>query len=246
MGKLPAFLFFPNDWARDMEEHPLEIEGAWIRICCKLWWGDKRGSVTKALQQWARILREPLEKTIYILQYLQSENIGNIKPDLQKLSENPDCNVSVTVESRRMVNDEKVREQTRLRVKRHREKDVCNDSVTPMKHSLSVSSSLLGTNVPNCPQKEIVDLWHVTLPKLPKIKIWDDTRQSNLRARWKEDETRQTIEWWQRFFEYFKMCPFLMGDVPPSNGRKQFYATLDWVVKRANFIKIIEGRYEEK
>uniref|UniRef100_A0A6H1ZZM1 Uncharacterized protein n=1 Tax=viral metagenome TaxID=1070528 RepID=A0A6H1ZZM1_9ZZZZ len=246
MGKLPAFPFYPNDWARDLEEHPLEIEGAWIRICCKLWWSDKRGSVTKALQQWARILREPLGKTLYILQYLQSENIGNIKPDLKKLSENPDCNVSVTVESRRMVNDEKVREQTRLRVKRHREKEVCNGAVTPMKHSLSVSSSLLGTNVPNCPQKEIVDLWHVTLPQLPKIKIWDETRQGNLRARWKEDESRQTVEWWQRFFEYFKGCPFLMGEVPPTNRHKQFYATLDWVIKKQNFIKIIEGRYEEK
>jgi len=28
MGKNPAFQFYPNDWARDLEEHTLEIEGA--------------------------------------------------------------------------------------------------------------------------------------------------------------------------------------------------------------------------
>jgi len=148
MGKNPAFQFYPNDWARDLEEHPLEIEGAWIRICCKLWWSTKRGSVTRALQQWARILREPLEKTLYVLQYIQAENIGYVTPGLQNFTpENLDCNVSVTVESRRMTRDEKDRELTRLRVKKFREKQPCNDPVTPMKQRSSSSSSSVDTKV---------------------------------------------------------------------------------------------------
>ena len=144
MSKNPAFQFYPNDWSRDLEEHPLEIEGAWIRICCKLWWSTKRGSVTRALQQWSRILRESLEKTLYILQYIQAENIGYVTPPLQKFSsENLDGNVLVTVESRRMTRDEKERELTRLRVKKYREKQPCNDPVTPMKQYSSSSSSII-------------------------------------------------------------------------------------------------------
>ena len=52
MGKAPAFQLYVMDWARDLEEHPLEIEGAWIRICCKLHWTG--GELTKSCEQWAR------------------------------------------------------------------------------------------------------------------------------------------------------------------------------------------------
>ena len=96
----------------------------------------------------------------------------------------------------------------------------------------------------NCPQKEIVDLWHEVLFDLPGIKIWDDTREGNLRSRWRMDEKYQSLDWWRGFFEYIRTCPFLMGEVEPVPGRKQFRATLPWVVIRANFLKIIEGNYK--
>ncbi len=100
MGKLPAFPFYPNDWARDLEEHPLEIEGAWIRICCKLWWSEQRGCLTKSLQEWSRILRNNGRKTQPILNYLLNQHIA----DGQYLD-----NQNITIISRRMVHDEKIR-----------------------------------------------------------------------------------------------------------------------------------------
>jgi len=135
MGKNPAFQFYPNDWARDLEEHTLEIEGAWIRICCKLWWSDTRGKLTKTVLQWGRILRVSVEDTIRILNYIKNENIGKISCDFRE------CNDFVTVISRRMERDEKDREMNRLRVKRFREKQECNAPVTEMKHPSSSSSS---------------------------------------------------------------------------------------------------------
>lgn len=135
MGKNPAFQFYPNDWTRDLEEHPLEIEGAWIRICCKLWWSETRGKLTKSPLQWARVLRVTEDKAMEILNYIQSEKIGKIPQDLSQ------CNDIVTVMSRRMVRDNKERELTRLRVKRYREKKACNGSVTQMKQDSSSSSS---------------------------------------------------------------------------------------------------------
>lgn len=101
MGKNPAFLFYPMDWQRDLEEHPLEIEGAWIRICCKLWWSETRGEMTKSLSQWARILREKNKKTEKILQYLSKNGVATIT----YLD-----NQNVTIISRRMVKDEKIRQ----------------------------------------------------------------------------------------------------------------------------------------
>lgn len=232
-GKNPAFQFYPNDWMRDLEEHPLEIEGAWIRLCCKLWWSETRGKLTKTIPQWAKILRESEDKTTEILGYIEKEKIGNVFNG---------GNGYVTVMSRRIVNDEKERKLNRLRVARHREKHGSNGGVTAMSHRSSSSSS---TSVPkNCPQKQIVDLWHSLLPELPKVKEWDETRQSLLRARWNENQERQSIDWWSDFFGYIRKCPFLMGDVDPSPGRQRFIAKLPWVLKKANFLKILEGNYE--
>jgi uncharacterized protein YdaU (DUF1376 family) len=49
-------------------------------------------------------------------------------------------------------------------------------------------------DIPDCPQQKIVDLWHEVLPELPKIKIWAGEREVHLRARWREDEKRQTLK----------------------------------------------------
>jgi len=103
MGKSPAFQFYPNDWNRDMEEYPLEIQGAWIVILCKLWWSETRGEATKSLNEWARILREKPKKTKKILDFFQKKNIANVSfldPCLD--------NQNVTVTSRRMVRDHKI------------------------------------------------------------------------------------------------------------------------------------------
>ena len=240
-NKNPAFQFYPNDWSRDLEDHPLEIEGAWIRLCCKLWWSDTRGQMTRSLTQWARILRENEEAASRILNYISEQKIGDMK-----LNGNGD----VTVISRRMVNDEKIRNQTKLRVQRHREKQPCNadvtHDVTPMKHCSSSSSSSSCTKVQQdtCPQKGIVGLWLEVLPELPQPKDWGPERQSLLKARWHESEERQSLDWWEKLFEYIRKCPFLMGDIDPAPDRKRFFASLPWVLKKANFLKIIEGNYD--
>jgi len=97
MGKAPAFQFYPADWALDLEEHPLEIEGAWIRIVGRLWRSDTRGEMSKTLAQWSRILRVTEEGTLEILRYIQKEKIGDIPTDLTE------PNGYITVINRRMV-----------------------------------------------------------------------------------------------------------------------------------------------
>lgn len=134
MAKNPAFQFYPSDWARDLEEHSLEIEGAWIRICCKLWWSETRGSLTKTLCQWGRILRVEIDHATEILTYIKNEKIGEISGNLTE------PNGDITVKCRRMIRDEKERESNRLRQKRFYEKQKPNGK--PNK-KLTVPSSVL-------------------------------------------------------------------------------------------------------
>jgi len=123
MGKLPWMMFYPNDWARDLEDHPAEIEGFWIRIICKLWYAENQGRMTRTLDQWARILRCSKMKANEVLLYFQSEKIGDVTFS----------NQNVTVISRRIFRDAKLREANRLKVKRHREKVGCNQNETDLK-----------------------------------------------------------------------------------------------------------------
>lgn len=117
MGKNPAFQFYPGDWSRDLEEHSLEIEGAWIRICCKLWWSESRGELKRTLCQWAKILRldEPGAKRI--LDYICAWKIGDISYN---------GNGEITVISRRMQRDEKDRENNAERQRRFKDKNKDN------------------------------------------------------------------------------------------------------------------------
>ncbi len=124
-GKAPAFQFYPNDWTRDLEEHPLEIEGAWIRIVCKLWYATpNRGLLSKTLLQWSRILREPELKTKELFEYFKKENIGNIT-----FHSEPDTSL-ITVSCRRMVRDEMLRQKNRLRQKEFRKRQRDDGDVT--------------------------------------------------------------------------------------------------------------------
>jgi len=151
-GKAPAFQFYVMDWMRDLEEYPLEIEGAWIRIICKLWFSDKRGSLTRTADQWGRILRIPEEEAVRIITKLKDEKIGDVTFC------HGQCNGDITVECRRMLRTERSKEGNRIRQKRHRETggrygDV-TPHVTPMSHHPSSSSSSSSLYLRNKSNKE--------------------------------------------------------------------------------------------
>ena len=94
----------------------------------------------------------------------------------------------------------------------------------------------------NCPHQEIINLYHEILPTCPRVKDWTPARKSKLKARWNENEKRQSLDYWKRLFEYIYESDFLMG-----RTAKPFYGTnLEWIVTLANFTKIIEQNYENR
>jgi hypothetical protein len=107
---------------------------------------------------------------------------------------------------------------------------------------------LLLTTVPvvaGCPHKQIIELYHQHLPmgRRVNVDLWNGARAKHLQARWKEKPNRQTLTWWQRFFEHCAESEFLTGKVQPKPGHSPFEVSLDWIVKPDNFVKIIEGAY---
>ena len=91
----------------------------------------------------------------------------------------------------------------------------------------------------HCPHEDIVKLYHQELPELNQVRVWSDARKSLLARSWKADKERQSLEWWKSYFAYVKTNPFLMGQ------KTDFQADLEFLVKPANVIKVIEGKYEK-
>lgn len=94
---------------------------------------------------------------------------------------------------------------------------------------------------PDCPHQEIIAIYHQVLPQCPRIRDWTPARAMQLRARWNEDENRQNLDYWKRFFEYIATCDFLVG-----RGKTPFFVDLEWITKQANFTKIREEKYENR
>jgi len=118
-----------------------------------------------------------------------------------------------------------------------------NNNVTMKQTNLS---TLTGTRkvdqtLPPCPQNKIIEIYNDTLPELPRCKTLSESYRKMLRTRWREDGERQSLEWWQNFFETkIKASSFLMGK------KTEFTADLTWIVRPKNFTKIINGNYEDK
>ena len=96
-----------------------------------------------------------------------------------------------------------------------------------------------------CPHQAIIDLYHEKLPMGTHVRQWTPARQQALRARWREDKARQSLQWWGRFFDYVAASDFLTGKVA-SPGRVPFMVSLDWLCNAKNFVKVIEGNFENR
>ncbi len=94
-------------------------------------------------------------------------------------------------------------------------------------------------SVPPCPHKAIVAIYHDILPELRAVKVWNSTREKRLRARWREDKARQSLDWWREYFESVRASDFLMG------RKGDWSADFDWLICPTNMAKVLEGRYHD-
>lgn len=107
------------------------------------------------------------------------------------------------------------------------------------------ASSVAGKAADHCPHQEIIDLYHRVLPMGRQVRLWTAAREAKLRARWREDVKRQSLEWWARLFAYIAESDFLTGK-SHAPGRAPFELDLEWIVTPGNMVKIVEGKYHQQ
>lgn len=76
---------------------------------------------------------------------------------------------------------------------------------------------------------------------LPKIISIDKARKATVKARLKEYSLEQVEE----MFRKAEKSDFLTGRIK-SKGERPFKASFDWLMKPSNFIKVLEGNYDNR
>ncbi len=112
-----------------------------------------------------------------------------------------------------------------------------NDAKQPSPIQMSLFPDIPNTNGP--PYDQIVDLYNTLCDRLVPCKQLTQHRRRNLRARWRQKQKWQNLDWWRGYFEYVNSVNFLSGE-----NDSGWVANFDFVIKESKFIKIIEGHYE--
>jgi len=125
-----------------------------------------------------------------------------------------------------------------------------SDSTETETETETETDIFVDSKIPPCPHQAIIDIYHQTLPELPRVISWNKTRESHLKQRWRElftefecKSSEEALEWFRNdFFQFIKSSKFLTGKTH-SKDRRPFLADLEWVIKPTNFTKIIERKY---
>jgi len=97
---------------------------------------------------------------------------------------------------------------------------------------------------PESTETDLVEIYHRNCPSLGRVMKITQARSSVLKARLRE---HPALDFWEIFFSRVERSDFLCGRAPPRSGSEvSFKADLEWVTKQANFIKILEGRYDNR
>jgi|GEM_PF-2480931 len=103
--------------------------------------------------------------------------------------------------------------------------------------ALPPSASPAGADGASLSEKSIISLYHKILPELPAVQFISDSLKVTIRERIKEDPQRQTLEWWQWYFQGISECDYLMGRV------KNWKASFVWLTDSEKMTRVLNGQY---
>lgn len=86
------------------------------------------------------------------------------------------------------------------------------------------------------PYKDIIDLYHLILPDLPRVEKATEKRKAAMRQRWSND--LETLEDWTLYFKDAARKPFLFG-----RNDKGWVANFDFLLREQTITFMQEGKY---
>jgi uncharacterized protein YdaU (DUF1376 family) len=258
MAALPYMQLYVADYLADTAHLTTEEHGAYVLLLFSYW---QTGKALKAerLSSISRLSNERwtnVEQTLAEFFHVKNGvwTHKRVEADLEKAGGKSRKNSEAGKKSalaRSLAKQELERDETTSvqrtlqRTFNHaRSRDTDTDTDTDTEDQKHMSSGK-PNDVPmaeRIPYKEILDLYHENLKSLPRVRLFDEARKKAIRSRWLVDERFQKLEFWAKFFSHIDKSDFLMGRTKdPWSG-----CGFDWILKPANFKKIVEGNYNRE
>jgi len=220
--------FYIGDWEQDLNACSLQTEAAWLKIIVKMFKDNSSGVYKTSTKRLQNLWKCSTNDVTNIIQELKEENICNISIDGE----------SIVFVNRRMIKDKEISKIRREAVKNRYEStnDLQNEKICSTKPPTKDIQNHEYEYEPEFEYEyDIEQYWNANTKEIPKIKSLTDTRKKALRSRVQE----HGIEIVKDVIAYVCQNPFMNGE--NESGWK---ASFDWVMKKQNFQKIIEGNYE--
>lgn len=137
---------------------------------------------------------------------------------------------------------DKIREQTRKRVAKHREKQKllqCNVTVTGS-NAADIEEDKeeeIEIEREKIDYKGIVNTFNSVCVSFPSVKVISDARKKAIKARLKN----YSVDDFRTLFEKAEASSFLKG-----KNSSNWSATFDWLIKDSNMAKVLDGNYDDK
>jgi len=196
MAKNASSIFYWNDWMNDTELQlsSASTRGIWSNALARMAGATPRGKLSGPIEDMPRLLNCTEDEFTKFLNEISFYKFGDVTI----------CNSSVTVVNRRMMREEKERESTRLRVKRHRngaEKRSCNNEVTtppipspipipiPKKETTTEKVIFENGSFKNI-SSEVMEKWRSAFPaidihgEIQKAEAWVISNPQNKKSQW--------------------------------------------------------------
>lgn len=92
---------------------------------------------------------------------------------------------------------------------------------------------------------DLVEVYEEILPNLPRVrKPLSGSMKAKLNAAIRRDG--KSRDRWVEYFTLVRGCPFLLGEVEPTNGRPPFKASLHWLIGPDNKAKVEAGNFMKR
>lgn len=93
------------------------------------------------------------------------------------------------------------------------------------------------------PYQKIAEAFNEICTSLLPVQKLSDNRKAVIKARYKDLDC--SMDKVREYFAKVQASDFLTGKIK-REGKEPFKATFDWIIKSANYIKVIEGNYVNK